>query len=166
MGFICPERQTTADFLTSLTSPAERTIREGFEDRVPNTPDEFVEAWKKSAAYAQLKLDIEAYDKKFPIGGEALDRFIASRKAQQAKGQRVKSPYTLSLMGQVRLCMRRGFDRLKGDATLTLSGLFGNSVMGLIIGKYNLRGILDDNSYYRSSSRVYPFSPNNILTVP
>ena len=42
MGFYCPPRQTTADFLTSLTSPAEREVRLGFEGRVPNTPDEFV----------------------------------------------------------------------------------------------------------------------------
>ena len=46
MGFECPERQTTADFLTSLTSPQERRVRPGFEGRVPETPDQFVTAWK------------------------------------------------------------------------------------------------------------------------
>jgi hypothetical protein len=35
------ERQTTADFLTSLTSPAERIVKPGFENMVPRTPDEF-----------------------------------------------------------------------------------------------------------------------------
>ncbi|EEB87302.1 hypothetical protein MPER_15408, partial [Moniliophthora perniciosa FA553] len=38
MGFECPERQTTADFLTSLTNPAERRARPGFEHKVPRTP--------------------------------------------------------------------------------------------------------------------------------
>lgn len=39
MGFDCPSRQTTPDFLTSLTSPKERKARPGYERQVPNTPD-------------------------------------------------------------------------------------------------------------------------------
>lgn len=39
MGFFCPARQTTPDFLTSLTSPKERQARAGFEKQVPRTPD-------------------------------------------------------------------------------------------------------------------------------
>lgn len=35
MGYECPQRQTTADFLTSLTNPAERVVRPGHENRVP-----------------------------------------------------------------------------------------------------------------------------------
>ncbi len=41
MGFHCPERQTTPDFLTSLTNAQERVVRPGFENKVPRTPDEF-----------------------------------------------------------------------------------------------------------------------------
>ena len=48
MGYECPQRQTTADFLTSLTNPAERIVRQGFEGKVPQTPQEFYEYWKKS----------------------------------------------------------------------------------------------------------------------
>jgi hypothetical protein len=85
MGFECPERQTTADFLTSLTSPAERIIKPGFENKVPRTPDDFAVAWKNSETYAQLVNDIEAYNQQYSMGGEALEKFIAARRAQQAK---------------------------------------------------------------------------------
>lgn len=34
---------------------------------------------------------------------------------------------------QVKLCMSRGFQRLQGDMSLLFTGLFGNSVMGLIV---------------------------------
>lgn len=34
---------------------------------------------------------------------------------------------------QVRLCLKRGFQRLQGDMTITLSGVIGNSIMALII---------------------------------
>ena len=41
---------------------------------------------------------------------------------------------------QVRLCVHRGFQRLRGDASIALSGMIGNTVMALIIGSvfYNL----------------------------
>lgn len=87
MGFDCPARQTTPDFLTSLTSPKERKARPGFEKKVPRTPDEFVARWKSSQTYAQLMADIDEYDKKHPIGGQDLEAFKASRKATQAKSQ-------------------------------------------------------------------------------
>ncbi|KKK21251.1 hypothetical protein AOCH_004898 [Aspergillus ochraceoroseus] len=140
MGFECPERQTTADFLTSLTSPAERIVRKGYEGSVPQTPDEFAAAWKSSAAYAQLMRDLDEYHQEFPLGGESVGKFIESRKAMQAKNMRIGSPYTVSLYEQVKLCMIRGFQRLQGDASLTLSQLIGNFIMALIIGSvfYNL----------------------------
>jgi len=85
MGFECPERQTTADFLTSLTSPSERIVKPGYENKVPRTPDEFAAAWKKSEAYAKLMREIDEYERKYPLGGESLDKFVEARRAQQAK---------------------------------------------------------------------------------
>lgn len=35
---------------------------------------------------------------------------------------------------QIRLCVGRGFQRLRGDMTLALSGAIGNFIMALIIG--------------------------------
>ncbi|KAJ5082688.1 ABC multidrug transporter C [Penicillium argentinense] len=155
MGFECPERQTTADFLTSLTSPSERIVKKGYEDRVPRTPDEFAEAWKTSEAYKQLMREIEEYDQTYPIGGESLQKFIDSRRAMQAKSQHVRSPYTLSVMQQINLCMVRGFQRLKGDASLTLSQLIGNFIMALIIGSvfFNLQPTTD--SFYSRGALLF-----------
>lgn len=47
LGFICPEQQTTADFLTSMTSLEGRVIRPGWENKAPRSPDEFAEAWRE-----------------------------------------------------------------------------------------------------------------------
>lgn len=87
MGFECPERQTTADFLTSLTSPSERIVKPGYENKVPRTPDEFAAAWKNSEAHAKLMQEIKEYEEMYPIGGASVDQFIESRRAQQAKHQ-------------------------------------------------------------------------------
>lgn len=99
IGFHCPPRQTTADFLTSLTSPAERVVQPGFENQVPRTPDEFAEVWKKSEARAKLMQEVEAYEQKYPIGGNSYKQFVASRKAQKSKRQYVLIPFLIISSG-------------------------------------------------------------------
>ena len=116
-----------------MTSPQERTIRQGFENRVPRTSEHFARVWKNSPERAKLAAEIEAYNREFQVDGQHLQEFQDSRRAQQSKHQRVTSPYTLSYIGQVKLCLRRGFWRLKGDPTLTLTQLFGNFIMALIL---------------------------------
>jgi hypothetical protein len=141
LGYECPESQTVADYLTSMTSPRERTPRQGFENRVPRTADDFARVWKNSPERAKLLTEIEAYNREHGIDGQHLQEFKDSRRIQQSKHQRVTSPYTLSYVGQVKLCLQRGFWRLKGDPTLTFSQLFGNFVMSIILGSifYNLQ---------------------------
>ena len=114
MGFHCAERAITGDFLTSLTNPVERIVREGFEHLVPRTPDEFAARWQQSEDRALLLKEIEDYEHTFPLGGQQLKAFKHARQAQKAKWQRAKSPYTLSVPMQVRLCTSRGFQRLRG----------------------------------------------------
>jgi len=87
LGFYCTERATTGDFLTSLTNSVERIVREGFEGRVPRTPDEFAVVWQKSEARSVLLQEIDQFEHEFPVGGENLTKFKHSRQAQQAKRQ-------------------------------------------------------------------------------
>ena len=89
MGFDSAPRQSTADFLTSLTSPAERLIRPGWRGRTPQTADEFSATWKRSLEYTKLMKEIEVYDQTYPIGGKSVAEFEASRRAQQAVHQYV-----------------------------------------------------------------------------
>lgn len=146
MGFECPDRQTTADFLTSLTSPTERLVRPGYENTVPRTPDEFAARWKQSVERKQLLTDIEAFQSEFPTGGNKLEEFNRSRAAEKSKGTRAGSPYTLSYLMQIRLCLSRGFLRLKGDMSMTLATTIGNSIMSLIISSifYNMSPTTDE----------------------
>lgn len=141
MGFHCPQRQTTADFLTSLTSPSEREVKPGFENRVPRTPDEFADVWKKSAECKRLLQDIDSYKQQYPVAGEQLEKFKQSRAAQQAKRMRIESPYTISVPMQIKLCIKRGFQRLGGDLTNFCNTVFGNMIIGLIVGSvfYDLK---------------------------
>ncbi|KAI9368301.1 ABC drug exporter AbcA [Aspergillus egyptiacus] len=155
MGFVCPERQTDADFLTSMTSHLERVVQPGYEDRVPRTPDEFAARWKASPQRSQLLQDIERYNAKFTMDGEFLDTFKQSRRAQQAKVQRVSSPYTLSYVQQVKLCLWRGYQRLKADPSVTTSSLIGNVITALVVASifYDLK--IDASTFFQRGALLF-----------
>ncbi|KAJ7057874.1 ABC-2 type transporter-domain-containing protein [Mycena amicta] len=139
-GFVCAPRQTTGDFLTSLTNPAERIVAPEWENRVPRTADEFAKVWRGSAEYQALLRDIEAYNNEHPLNGDALTRFRDSRRLQQSKSIRTSSPYTISIRRQISLCMERGWQRLRGDLTTFCTTVFGSFILSLLISSvfYNL----------------------------
>lgn len=155
LGFDCPARQTTPDFLTSMTAPTERIVRPGFEDRAPRTPDEFAMCWKQSNAYKALQEEIEAYKNEHPLDGPDADAFREHKMSSQARGQRLKSPFTLSYGQQVMLCLWRGWKRLMGDPSLTIFMLLANSGMGLIVSSlfYNMQPTT--GSFYARTAALF-----------
>jgi ATP-binding cassette, subfamily G (WHITE), member 2, PDR len=134
MGWSCPARQTTGDFLTSVTNPQERRVRDGFENKVPRTAGDFEKYWLESENYKICLQDIAEAEKENPIGGGALDLFRESKRQAQAKHVRPKSPYTISIPMQIKLCTIRAYQRLWNDKTSTLTTIIGQIVMALIIG--------------------------------
>ncbi|GAA5843073.1 hypothetical protein JCM11251_002723 [Rhodosporidiobolus azoricus] len=155
MGFYCPEQQTTPDFLTGLTSSLERRVRDDFQGPTPKTPEEFERRWKESPEYKALKEELAHYDQKYPTNGEQLEKFKASRRAQQAKSVRKSSPFTLSYAGQVKLCLRRGFQRLRADPSLTFMQLFGNSAMALIVSSVFFDLPQSSSSFYSRGALLF-----------
>lgn len=87
LGYVCGPRQTTADFLTSLTSPTERRIRPNYDQVPPRTSSEFHAKWKKSSHFVTLLKEIEDWNQKYPVGGPSVRSFLDARKSQQAKRQ-------------------------------------------------------------------------------
>ncbi|KAJ5521119.1 CDR ABC transporter [Penicillium fimorum] len=152
MGFYCPDRQTTADFLTSLTSPSERLFRLGFEDSAPRTPDEFAARWKESPERKQLLVEIET---NAAGKSDKIEQFRRSRAADKARFTRESSPYTLSYPMQIRLCLWRGFLRLKADIAMTLATLLGNVGMSLIISSLFYDTPDNTDSFYHRGSLLF-----------
>ncbi|GAB7360025.1 hypothetical protein MBLNU230_g7548t2 [Neophaeotheca triangularis] len=135
MGWFCPQRQTTGDFLTSVTNPSERQTREGFEGKVPRTPDEFEQYWKNSPEYENLMQEIANHEEEFPVGNAGqIDSFQASKKDQQANHTRAKSSYVVSVPMQIKLNTSRAYQRLWNDKASTLTTVVSQIVMALIVG--------------------------------
>jgi ABC-type multidrug transport system ATPase subunit len=93
MGWFCPRRQTTADFLTSVTNPKERQVVSGRENQVPQTPEEFERYWLQSEAYRACIADIERHEEIYPSDGSGLRALKDSHPAVQSKYARHGSPY-------------------------------------------------------------------------
>lgn len=61
----------------------------------------------------------------------------------------------MSVMEQINLCMVRGFQRLKGDASLTTSQLIGNFIMALVIGSVFYQLEDTTNSFYSRGALLF-----------
>ena len=101
LGFQCPERQTTADFLTAVTDPTERRFRPGFEDKAPKTPEELEQAFRNSANYKKLLADVEDYERHLEDTGYGdAKQFEGAVQDSKSKHVPKKSPYTVAFFRQ------------------------------------------------------------------
>ena len=56
---------------------------------------------------------------------------------------------------QIRLCLKRGFQRLRGDMSLFLSNVIGNFIMGLIVSSIFYDLPKDTSSFYNRSALIF-----------
>ncbi|TDZ13625.1 ZEB2-regulated ABC transporter 1 [Colletotrichum orbiculare MAFF 240422] len=154
LGFLCPDRQTTPDFLTSMTSPNERRIRPGYEHLAPRTPEEFAARWKASPDRSQLSSEITGYEQAHPEK-DRLEEFSQSVKAERSSMQRLKSPYTITYPQQVKLCIWRGWKRLVADPGFTLSSLIYNIIVGFVLGSMFFGLKVDSSTFYYRGGIIF-----------
>ncbi|KAF2499776.1 hypothetical protein BU16DRAFT_480695 [Lophium mytilinum] len=135
LGFHCPERQTTADFLTAVTDPSERRFRDGYEDKAPKTPEDLEKAFKASPHYRQILKDIEEYEKELEESNY-VDAKEFEKAVQESKSKTVqkKSSYTVSFVRQVVACTQREFWLTWGDKTTLATKFFIIISNALIVG--------------------------------
>lgn len=135
MGFVCPARQTIAEFLVSVTDISARTVRKGFENRVPRTGKEFYDQWASSSEYKQLKSAIKSHtDTTESVEGQETQRFEKMRSAERAPATRLYSPYTLNLGMQFITTFKRACRRVRGEYAYFLAVTATMMIMPLVIG--------------------------------
>lgn len=155
MGYECPPRQTTGDFLTSVTNPLERKTRPGFEGKVPRTPDDFEKYWLNSSMHKSLVQEIEQHERQNPIGGDKMAEFYEGRKEMQSDHLRKKSPYTVSVPMQIRYLVTRAYQRLWNDKAATITAILGQTIMALIIGSIFYNTPNNTNSFFQKGGVLF-----------
>ncbi|CAL9735807.1 pleiotropic ABC efflux transporter of multiple drugs [Monosporozyma servazzii] len=159
MGYICPERETTADFLTSITSPAERIINPDYAKkgiRIPQNAKEMNEYWIKSKAYKKLLAEIDENLSK----NEDQEKEIVKQAhiAKQSNRARPSSPYVVSYGLQIKYILIRNWWRIKQSSSVTLFQVGGNSAMAFILGSMFYKVMLHTNTstfYFRGAAMFF-----------
>ena len=132
LGFQRPTRWTTADFLTSVSDKHERRVKEGWEDRIPHSAEQFEKAFDESEIQKANLEDISGLESKLEEQRQA--RLSAATQATSEKN------YSLSFHQQVFALTRRQFQIMVGDRQSLFGKWGGILFQSLIIGSlfYNL----------------------------
>ncbi|KAI8376506.1 ABC-2 type transporter-domain-containing protein [Radiomyces spectabilis] len=120
MGFYCPPRKSTPDFLTGLCNPLEREARPGFEDSVPSHAKEFQERYYASSLYKDMMAELEAYEQQLARDNQA-DTFRAAVDQEHQKRAGNKAPYIASFYQQVKALTIRQYHLLIKDREALIS---------------------------------------------
>ncbi|KAJ5634500.1 hypothetical protein N7528_002342 [Penicillium herquei] len=131
LGFECPPRWTTPDFLTSVSDPNARKIKPGWEKRIPRTADEFQAAYRQSDVYKATLADIDDFENE--MKSQEQERELARQNITTKN-------YTVPFWKQVMILTHRQFLVMFGDRA-ALAGKWGVIVFqALIVGSlfYNL----------------------------
>ncbi|KAI2771809.1 ABC-2 type transporter-domain-containing protein [Daldinia loculata] len=126
LGFDCPDRWTTADFLTSVTDPHERSVRSGWEDRIPRSAQEFADIFRKSEAYQRNLDDIQDYE------AHLEEQQLA--RAENTSEKNKKKNYTISFPQQVIALTKRQALIMLGDKASLIGKWGGIIFQSLIVG--------------------------------
>ncbi|KAJ5880864.1 uncharacterized protein N7473_011917 [Penicillium subrubescens] len=165
-GWYCPSRQTTGDFLTSVTNPVERQAREGMESQVPRTPDEFETYWHRSPEYQELQRMMKEHNDEVTSNSENNVRQLKEQKVQaQADHTRSASPYLLSVPMQIKMNTKRAYQRVWNERTSTITSFIGNCIIALIVGSVFYGTPSETSNFYQKGAVLFYAVLLNALTA-
>lgn len=132
LGFVQPDRWTSADFLTSVVDEHERHVKDGWENKIPRSGADFDRLFQDSKQKERNLKEIEEFEATTKQQAEA-------RHEAQTKATRKKN-FEVSFPKQVMACTQRQFLVLIGDKQATFGKWGGIMFQALIVGSlfYNL----------------------------
>ncbi|KAG2073835.1 hypothetical protein BDR04DRAFT_1093970 [Suillus decipiens] len=139
MGYEPQDRQTTADFLVSVTNPSGRTIRDGFEGKVPGTSEEMAAAFLASSLGQANRDSIENYRLHNVGKPERVDAYMQSVVMEHAATAPKSNSYTISIPMQMRAVMVRRLHIIKGSWSTVAVNLAVQIFQAIIMGTVFLK---------------------------
>ncbi|KAL5344219.1 hypothetical protein ACLOAV_010837 [Pseudogymnoascus australis] len=132
LGFVCDEGANVADFLTGVTVPSERKIRDGHENSFPRNGTDIRAAYEKTS----IKKDMEAeYNFHTTDAAKAqTEEFRKSVSDDQANSLMKNSPLTVSFLTQVKACVARQYQIIWGDKATLIIKQASTFIQALIAG--------------------------------
>ncbi|KIY52486.1 ABC transporter [Fistulina hepatica ATCC 64428] len=156
MGYQPVDRQTTADFLVSVTDPASRRIRPGLSPAmIPRTAEDFASAFVTSELGQLNRREIEEYRREFVGKEELAQEYRDCVQAESASHTRKGSPYLISLPMQTRAVMLRRVQIILGNPFATGALIFAYLYQGLIAGTVYFQMSTDTGSFFSRTGVLY-----------
>lgn len=136
LGFARPERQPLADYLSSIADIHARTVREGYEQRIPRSPEDLQKAFRDTELWRNNVTEVEEYFERVHNEKPA-DSFrdaMASERGEEKARRKNKSPsnYTLSFPAQTLALAKRQYLIQLGDP-LSLGARYVSAIFQAII---------------------------------
>ncbi|KAF2874539.1 ABC-2 type transporter-domain-containing protein [Massariosphaeria phaeospora] len=126
LGFVQPERWTSADFITSVTDPHERHVKDGWEDRIPRSGAQFGQAFLQSEQHQRNIAEIEEFEQN--------TKHMAEERQKSRTKATAKKNYTLGFHKQVTACTKRQLLVNLGDKQSLAGKWVGIMFQALIVG--------------------------------
>ncbi|KAI4160960.1 MAG: hypothetical protein LQ342_005245 [Letrouitia transgressa] len=132
LGFICGDGANVADFLTSVTVPTERSVREGYEVCFPRNAEEVRGEYQRSTIRVEMEKEYN-----YPQTQEAESNtsdFKGAIKDDKDRTLPKKSPLTVSFLKQVKACIIRQYQIVWGDKPTFIIKQLATLVQSLVVG--------------------------------
>lgn len=163
-GFICREGSNIADYLTGVTVPTERRIRDGFESRFPRNAEALRAEYEKSPIYSQMVADYSYPDS--DLARERTEEFKQGVAFETSKNLPKNSPFTVGFLDQVKICVQRQYQILWGDKATFIIKQVATLCQALIAG--SLFYDAPDNSgglFIKSGALFFSLLYNSLLAM-
>ncbi|RDW59497.1 ABC transporter-2 [Coleophoma cylindrospora] len=132
LGFICADGANVADFLTGVTVPTERKIKEGFEAKFPRTADDILAAYQSSPIKSAMEAEYSYPD--LDVAKQRTDDFKESITYEKHPSLPKSSQLTTSFQNQVKACVKRQYQIIWGDKATFIIKQASSIVQALIAG--------------------------------
>ncbi|KAI9491802.1 ABC-2 type transporter-domain-containing protein [Zychaea mexicana] len=131
LGFYCPPRKSTPDFLTGICNPLEREVKPGYN--TPETPLDMQQRYLESTIYKRMMVELDDYAQK--ITNEKPADLFKEAVAQEHSRYAPKShPYTVSFYQQVNALTIRQYQLLSKSYEALISRYGTVLILGFVIG--------------------------------
>ncbi|KAL3965700.1 hypothetical protein ACCO45_000008 [Purpureocillium lilacinum] len=121
-------------------------------------PDRAVQYFDEMGWYRdpnKLTAEMERYECENPLGHDGAEQFQENHEKQQARHTRASSPYVLSVPMQIRLCLRRAFQRMRNDLPTTMSTVVVQVALSLIIGSIFFNSLDTSNAFFQKGAVLF-----------
>lgn len=170
LGFRCVERQTTPDFLTAITSPAERTFQDTYTGPRYETPEALAQVFRDSEDYRQLQQEMARYHEQIASSPSITTSFQSESTGIRSRFSPKSAVEPSSIWTQSLVTLRRQYQLIWRDWKTLLAVVILTAVNAVITASaYYMAPKTATGSFERSGalffSLVY-FTLNALTEVP